>query len=66
MNSPGGKNHQLACLILYRFFADSEMVQEFLMESELAVEVEVRVLLPDQSTIALNVRYGSHFLKQLV
>lgn len=36
--------------------ADSEMVQEFLMESEPAVEVEVRVLLPDQSTIALNVR----------
>ncbi|GMT27138.1 hypothetical protein PFISCL1PPCAC_18435 [Pristionchus fissidentatus] len=36
--------------------ADSEMVQEFLMESEPAVEVEVRVLLPDQSTIALSVR----------
>ncbi|GMR53072.1 hypothetical protein PMAYCL1PPCAC_23267 [Pristionchus mayeri] len=36
--------------------ADSEMVQEFLMECEPAVEVEVRVLLPDQSTIALNVR----------
>lgn len=32
------------------------------MESELAVDVEVRVLLPDQSTIALNVRYGSYYV----